>query len=107
VSDEQRDLFDKHESERRKEEGMDAAASNSSDLVIAKQIAMELAESSPDRTTNADEVGEELWNRHRIKTLGPAAGSIFKHDRWEFTGRRIESVRKTNHGREIKVWRLR
>lgn len=41
------------------------------------------------------------------KDLGNAAGAIFKHPDWQFTGMRTASLRKSNHARDIKVWRLK
>lgn len=99
-------LFDKWSSERAKVDGMAIAAeARPSDLETARRVAMELVRIHG--TTNADEVGKVLHERYGIKTLGPAAGSIFSEEHWQFTGERIVSERKTNHGREIKVWRLK
>ncbi len=39
--------------------------------------------------------------------LGNAAGSVFKTDDWEFTGRWVPSQRPEAHGRFIRVWRLK
>jgi hypothetical protein len=100
-------LFDLAESERRKQAGQDCAASaNPTNLELAREIAIELARSNPKRTTNADLVGDELFKRHGIESLGNSAGSLFKGGAWRFTGERIRSARKKNHGREIKVWEL-
>lgn len=97
-------LFDMTESERRKEVGMDAAATaGMSVLALARKVAKDLCLEHGE--TNADEVGQVLWRDYRIKSLGPVAGSIFK-DGFVFTGRRVKSARKKNHAREIKVWRL-
>jgi hypothetical protein len=41
------------------------------------------------------------------KALGNAAGAIFKHSDWEFTGVWTPSRRKTNNARHIRVWRLK
>ena len=100
-------LFDFAEAKRRKEDGMAIAADNVGDwLGIARDIAVELAKKDPERLCDADRVGKELYERHGIKSLGPAAGSLFKQRHWEFTGDRFLSERKSNHARELKVWRL-
>ena len=100
-------LFDFAEAKRRKEEGMSIAADNQADwLGIARGIAVEIAKQHPERLCDADKVGEELFKRHRISSLGPAAGSLFKEKHWTFTGDRKLSKRKTNHARELKIWRL-
>ena len=103
----QNNLFDFAEAKRRKEDGMRVAADNQADwLGIARDIAIEIAKKDPARLCDADKVGEELFNRHGIKSLGPASGSLFKQDHWQFTGDRKLSKRKTNHARELKIWRL-
>ena len=100
------DLFDLAEAKRLKEEGMASAAANKHDLLkharhVAKQIAM-LRDS---RTVTADDVSRAFAREGITDSLGNAAGSIFRGSDWEFTGERINSQRKTNHSREIKVWR--
>ncbi len=87
-----------------KEHGMQAAADAKGDaLAQARSIARDLALANGGET-DADEVGKVLYARGIV--LGPAAGSLFKGGEWQFTGKRKASARKTNHGREIKVWRL-
>ena len=100
------DLFDLAEAQRLKEEGMASAAANKHDLLkharhVAKQIAM-LRDS---RTVTADDVSRAFAREGVTDSLGNAAGSIFRGKDWEFTGERVNSQRKTNHSREIKVWR--
>lgn len=73
-------------------------------LDIAREIAVRLAIESGE--THADAVGAILERDHGIKTLGPAAGSLFRGEIWEFTGRRVRSSRVSNHSRELKIWRL-
>jgi hypothetical protein len=103
----QNNLFDSVAGQQAKEEGMAKAAENAASLLeIAQRIAVRLASQHPDRETDMDEVGMELF-RIGIKTLGPAAGSVFKGGQWQFTGKRLKSARKKNHSREIKVWRLK
>ena len=100
------DLFDLAEAQRLKEEGMASAAANKHDLLkharhVAKQIAM-LRDS---RTVTADDVSRAFAREGITDSLANAAGSIFRGKDWEFTGERVNSQRKTNHSREIKVWR--
>lgn len=100
-------LFDHAAAIEAKETGMKLAADNRpSDLDIARQVARRLALSTPDRTTHADEVGRVLAEDFGIRSLGPAAGSLFKGGEWAFTGQRILSARRSNHARELKIWRL-
>ncbi len=105
MTESQYDLFDARESEHRKQEGMRLAAmSNAEKLQIARKIAREIA-TITNGTCTADQVGRRL-NKLGID-LGPAAGSVFKTSDWVFTGRRVNSHRKTNHARELKVWALK
>lgn len=99
-------LFDYARATEKKAEGMVLAAAAQPDLLnIARRIAAEIANRKPNHECNADEVGLELARRGYQSNLGPAAGSIFKGQEWEFTGRRIRSERVKNHARELKVWR--
>lgn len=100
--------FDFEAAQQAKETGMAAAADSArarAPLELAKEIAIELATLNGE--TNADAVGELLLSRHGIESLGPAAGSVFRGGGWMFTGRRVVSSRVTNHGRELKVWKLK
>lgn len=98
-------LFDQEKSKQRKQDGQEAAAeSRKSDLDIARDIARELC--LKNGTTNADEVGKLLFERHGIKSLGPAAGSLFKSG-FVATGEMVKSERKKNHSRLLYVWRLK
>ena len=84
------------------EAGLDIAASaREDDLHLARAIAKLIA--GVGGTCHADQLGAEL--ELRGIDLGPAAGSVFRQACWEFTGQRIRSSRKSNHAREIKVWR--
>ena len=100
-------MFNRQVSIDAKNTGMAAAAEAKAErLNVARQIALYLGACSPDNTCTADAVGKELRRRGLDDNLGPAAGSIFKDGNWEFTGERILSSRKSNHARELKVWRL-
>ena len=86
-----------------KESGMALAAANRPGaLSTAQRIAIEIAESRPDRTCHMDLVRERFPD-----DLGPAAGSVFRGSKWVFTGNRIRSTLPANHARELKVWRLK
>lgn len=99
--------FDRIESERLKREGMKQAADNSASLGYARMVAKHIAFTRRPYIVTADDVGAELERRGYSGNLGPAAGSLFKGPEWEFTGQRIRSTRKSNHARELKVWRLK
>lgn len=100
------DLFDALESERAKQEGMRVAADNRLDvLALARSIASDLGAQHGE--VHADMVGRVLKDSYGIETLGPAAGSLFKTDQWEFTGRFKKSARVTNHSRLLRVWRFK
>jgi hypothetical protein len=108
MNDKPPDLFDLNEGRHRKEVGMSDAENNpkrAEGLALAREIAFNLARQYGE--VSADMVGTVLKRDHDIDSLGPAAGSIFKGDEWEFTGERKKSVRVTNHSRELKIWRLK
>ncbi len=101
----QSDLFDAAESRRRKERGMALAADAVPTLLDrARFFAAGLSVLQGDVT--ADDVSEWL-ELNGYPDLGPAAGSLFRGPEWEFTGRFVQSTRKTNHARLLRVWRLR
>ena len=101
-------LFDYAASLRLKLEGMELAAEHRGEwLALARRIAVLLAKQNTARECHADMVARELRRLGLPHCGGPAAGSIFKEKSWEFTGRRIQSCRITNHARELKVWRYR
>jgi len=88
------------ESERRKDEGMEAAAEARVVLLEqARGIAIGIATTRG--VVTADDIPDCLREQ-----LGPAAGSIFKGSTFRFTGNRIKSVLPRNHARELKVWEL-
>ena len=77
-------------------------------LSYAQMLAVSLANSKPDRCVTADDVYRQLaLLGHDGNLLGNAAGSLFRGERWEFTGQRKQSVRISNHARWIMVWRLK
>ena len=100
-------LFDRRTGLNAKREGMARAADGQPALLdIAREIAVELALGDPHQETNADQVGIRMMNLGYPRSIGPAAGSIFRGSEWEFTGRRKLSSRITNHARELKIWRF-
>ena len=99
----QSDLFDAAESRRRKERGMALAADAVPTLL---DRAREYARSLGQGSVTADDVSEWL-EQQGLPDLGPAAGSLFRGPEWEFTGRFVQSTRKTNHARLLRVWRLK
>ena len=103
----QAELFDFAEAKRRKEDGMRVAANHNEDgLLIARNIAVQIALKHPNQECDADKVMQELWDRYGISSIGNAAGSIFREAHWEFTGRMVQTTKKTNHGRRVMIWRL-
>lgn len=100
-----KEIFSKDKSDNRKTHGMAAAAQASPDLLdLARDIARELCRISGSCT--ADDVGQILSNFHGIHSMGPAAGSLFKHPDFKPTGQLRKSIRKKNHARLIYVWQL-
>ncbi len=100
-------LFDAVEADRLKEEGMARAVewTNKELFELAHQIALNLAKRSG-RVT-ADEVYEAMLIRGiDPKPLGNAWGSVFRKG-FTFTGEWRKSTRTTNHGRYVRVWRLK
>ncbi len=98
-------LFDSTASQEAKASGMTIAAENQPGaLEMAREIALSIA-TEGDGRCNADQVGRRMKGLGYEET-GPWAGSIFKGEQWEFTGERVRSARTSNHGRELKVWRL-
>ena len=73
-------------------------------LVAARDIAFAIAKVKG--TVTADDVGREM-EKQGLGSLGPAAGSIFNDDRFEFSGEFLKSMRKNSHLRLLRVWRLK
>lgn len=84
-----------------KDSGMTRAAEAKPELLArARSILVRLAINNGECT--ADDLPEDM----RV-ALGPAMGSLFKGGMWVFTGKRKVSHLVSNHGRELKVWRLK
>jgi hypothetical protein len=99
----QADLFNLGESKSRRDSGMKLAATHrASDLEMARTIARELIRAHG--ATTSDDVGQVLFQRHGIKSLGPAAGSIFRCPDFKPTGRWLKSARVSNHARRLMEW---
>ena len=101
----QTDLFDAAESRRRKERGM-ALAADAAPTLLDRARAYAQATAIVRGSVTADDVSEWL-EQQGLPDLGPAAGSLFRGPEWEFTGRFVQSTRKTNHARLLRVWRLK
>lgn len=101
------DLFDWAKSQEAKRSGTEQAAhSRAYMLTRARSIAVEVARRLGRDITIDDVLREMLHRGFDIKALGNAAGSIFKGDQWQFTGNYRPSVRISNHGRVVKIWKL-
>lgn len=87
------------------EEGIRLVAANRPDaLTFARAVAIVIAQASPDRCCDADQVQKYLLREGM--QLGNAAGAVFRGNQWVFTGKFKNSERTTNHQRVIRVWRL-
>jgi len=102
-------LFDWAEGQRRKREGQDQAADNKASLLQFVRDGLEnIARGRHDRTVTADDAARYLVaNGISDKALGSAAGSLFRGRQWEFTGQWAKSARVTNHGSDLRIWRLK
>lgn len=104
----QSDLFDAVEAERLKEEGIARAVEWTQKDVLAYAQSAAYLHAERFGTVTVDDVYQRLimW-KYDPSLLGNAAGSIFRGKSWEFTGEWRKSTRTTNHGRYIRVWRLK
>ena len=91
---------DLRQGELLKEEGMQTAADNRAlTLKLARDYAYQVALRKGYVT--ADDVSRAGYE------LGPAAGSLFRDGRFEFTGEWRKSAKVSNHARYLRVWKLR
>lgn len=98
-------IWDEVEAQRLKHRGKTFAALNRADaLAAAKLAAYDLAFDKGEVT--ADDVYQALDLLDQ-EALGNAAGSVFKGKDWIWTGEWRASTRVSNHGRFLRVWRLR
>ena len=99
-------IFDLEAGLKLKERGISQAETKKSDLVsIAKQIAVEIAQTRICKTCSIDDVNKEFVTRE-LPNLGQSAGAVFRGSHWTFTGNFKKTEKKSSHGREIKIWRL-
>jgi hypothetical protein len=92
-----------------RDEGIAQAAESRNQLVNKVREHLRLiAISRGNRCVTADDYEGFLTTiGESNRALGNAAGAIFKHPDWEFTGVWTPSRRKTNNARHIRVWRLK
>ena len=100
-------LFDALEAERRKEQGMAAAASlpfRKALLAIAQSHALRIAHERSEVTSDDVYAAMEMESPGSWTALGNAAGSVFRHPGLRFSGRYAQSRRPSSHARMVKVW---
>jgi hypothetical protein len=91
-----------------KELGMEQAASAKNKLLAqCREACKQAALGRADRTGTADDSAAFLVSIGMAPdSLGNAAGSLFREDCWEFTGRMEPSTRASNHRHINRVWEL-
>jgi len=102
--------FNGDEGERRRSDGMGAAAVSRKHLLrLTRHACVEAALARADRTATADDAQKWLIDHgYSSDYLGNAAGSLFTDkETWEFTGQWFPSQRVSNHGHNNRVWRLK
>jgi hypothetical protein len=93
--------------EQLKREGQQsAAAKRANELGYARELALDIAQSRPDRTCSMVLVNEALAAEGR-PGLGNAAGSVFLTSVWEKTGGEDVDRRPHAHTNKVQVWRLK
>ena len=98
----------RHSGSALKKAGMTKAALNrKKKLEVARRVAVALAKRNSQKRCTADDVRFLFESRGIPFDLGPAAGSLFKGDQWEFTGDWTESKHPQNHSRMLRVWKLK
>ena len=103
----QQALFDAHEATLQKELGMARAEANRAEaLEWAQRAAFTIAVRNGTVCIDDVYILMDAFGGHPER-LGNAAGSVFDKRRFEFTGRWVKSKRVSNHGRWIRVWRLK
>ena len=98
--------FDLPRAEAHKRQGMDAAATYRQGLLArAKLIAKQLA--TDGRSITIDDVVEALAIASDApQFLGNSSGSVFSGSEWSCCGF-TPSTRISNHGRIVRMWRLK
>ena len=102
--------LDGEEGERRRSDGMGAAAfSRKHMLRLARHACVVAALARTARTATADDAQKWLIDQgYSSDYLGNAAGSLFTDkDTWEFTGHWLPSQRVSNLGHQNRLWRLK
>lgn len=101
----QRGLFDAALSDAERIRGMeDAAVSRAATLGVARGVALGLAMHGEEIT--ADDVVKVMVDQgFDVHALGNAAGSLFRGDGWQWTGRYKNSTRVHAHSNPLRVWR--
>jgi hypothetical protein len=104
----QQTLFDATQAAREKELGMARAQSNRSEVLAnALDVAILIGRNNAEVTIDDVFITMAAFDMHP-ELLGNAAGSVFRFmSLFEFTGRWVKSKRVSNHGRYIRVWRLK
>lgn len=100
-------VFDSGRANKAAEQGIDAAKQARAELfILACDIAERIARERGEVTM--DDVQARLIELgHHPRDLGPAAGAIFRNPKkWGFV-RMTKSKRVSNHGSDLRVWRLR
>jgi hypothetical protein len=89
--------------------GIAQAAESRNGLVNKVRYQLEhIARNRPDRCVTIDDAVPFLEAIGMSSAdLGNAAGGIFKTEAWEFSGCWVPSRRVSNHGRSVRVWRLK
>lgn len=93
--------------EQLKHLGQVRAVSSRADLVaLARRLARKISLERRDRTVTSDDVAKALQDAgYGERSLGNAAGSVFRGKDWEFTGRFVKSIRPHCHSNLLRVWR--
>jgi len=108
---EQLDLFDQAKARELKEEGMKVSRENPeriSLLEVAREGARKAAMGRLSRHATADDSYIYLTSLGFDQfSLGNAAGSIFRGAEWSHTGEFKPSIRSSNRGHLVRVWRLK
>ena len=101
-------LFGGAQGRAARDHGKEAAADARGRLLReGRAVALAHARAHPEGQCSADDVYRALIQRGRdVAGLGPAAGSLFDRSRWT-VDHWAPSARIQNHGRYIRVWRLR
>jgi hypothetical protein len=111
---EQRDVsfdrvtFNERVAQIAKVKGMSIATAHRHELLeLCREALRRIASNRPNRIANADDAMRWLISiKENPSTLGPAAGSLFSKEDWEFVTW-VKSKRVSNHARFIRCWRLK